>query len=87
MKVMPGQMTLFEYAPEIIPPPEWVKCFKTCKHFDSHPDFMPDYFPGNRRVKRCNYCDHEGTSGKQFKMELINGICHMYCKYYEYGRA
>ena len=82
---MTGQMTLFEYAPDVFRP-EWEDCFRTCKHFDSHPEYMPDYFPASRR-KRCNYCDHEGTSGKQFILKRINNIWHMWCRYYEYGRT
>jgi len=79
------QISLFDYAPEVMPPPEWEKCFDTCRHFDSHPDYKPDCFPGYPNHKRCSYCDHEGTSGKQFKLKCINNIWHMWCKYYEYG--
>ena len=80
------QLMLYEYAPDVMRP-EWEQCFKTCKHFDSHPDYPPDYFPGNRKHKRCNYCDHEGTSGKQFEMKLVDNTWHMFCKFYEYGRS
>jgi len=77
---IPGQLSLFEFMPEIIPQPPWVECFKMCKHFDSHQEWMPDFFPGQQGVKRCRYCDKGyGTSGKQFWLE--GG--HMYCKNWE----
>lgn len=65
--------------------PPWVECFKTCKHFDSHPDWPPDHFPGAPDVKRCTYCDHKyGTSGEQFEtIDEGRGYIDMYCVHYE----
>ena len=78
MKQQLGQISFFE-----IIQPEWQECFKSCKHFDSHPDFMPDLFPSTN-IKRCQYCDHQyGSSGKQFRIEVENNKCHMYCVHYE----
>ena len=65
--------------------PFWPKCFETCKHFDSHPEYPPDLFAWPPDKKRCTYCNHEhGTSGKQFKWEHITAqTVDMYCIYYE----
>ena len=76
--MIPGQMSFFE-----ILHPQWIDCFNTCKHFDSHSDFMPDFFPFTR-IKRCRYCDHQyGSSGKQFWIETEDQIYKMYCVHYE----
>lgn len=78
---MIGQLDLFA----MMETPLWEICFKTCRHFDSHPEWKPDLFPGTR-IRRCTYCLHEhGTSGKQFKSELKNNTWEMRCIYYEEG--
>lgn len=77
--MIPGQISLLE-----VTQPPWPKCFQSCRHFDSHPDFLPDHFPWPPDMRRCTYCDHEyWSSGKQFRMTSVNNIAHMYCIYYE----
>ena len=78
------QLTLIDIVPEDMPKPEYPRCFKWCRHFDTHPDYQPDYFPGTKE-KRCTYdlCGY-GTSGKQFYTKLINNIWHMWCKNFEW---
>ena len=82
-KMIYRQMTLFDILPGEMQP-KWVDCFKTCIHFEAHKDYPPDLFPGTR-TKRCSYCDHEGTSGEQFRLEEIAGSVEMFCKYYDRG--
>ena len=73
---MNGQVSLFK--------PPWIECFKTCKYFDSHPEWPPDTFPLPSDMKRCMYCDHQyGTSGKQFRMIYEGRSIEMYCVHYE----
>jgi len=76
---MTGQLDLFS----MMETPLWETCFKTCRHFDSHPEWKPDTFPGTR-IRRCTYHMHEfGTSGKQFKGVFKDDVWEMYCIYYE----
>lgn len=77
--MIPGQISLLE-----ITQPPWIHCFKTCKHFDSHPDFPPDHFAWPPDMLRCTYCDHEyGTSGKQFRHTSVDHRVEIYCVHYE----
>lgn len=80
---MNGQMAIAQWMPSAIPKPEWVMCFRQCRHFDTHPDFLPDFFPGTRE-SRCRYCDHKhGTSGDQFKLKTDRGVVRMFCIHFE----
>ena len=75
---IPGQMSM----PRITTPP-WVECFKTCRHFDSHPEWLPDRFPYTQ-IRRCTYhMQGSGTSGAEFWAENSGGIVEMYCRKYE----
>lgn len=80
IRQIPGQMSL-----TTITTPPWVKCFKTCRHFDSHPEWPPDRFPGDPKQKRCTYhMKGYGTSGGEFWQERDSaGIVEMYCRQYE----
>lgn len=80
MKPLPGQITIVEVT---VPP--WVKCFKTCRHFDSHPEFRPDTFPGTD-ILRCTYSmKGTGTSGAELWTEVSDNRVEMYCRKYESG--
>ena len=81
---MGNQITLFDICPTLLLQPRWIDCFAQCRHFDSHPGWEPDYFPGTK-LRRCRYCNHRyGTSGKQFWEETDqHGTIQMYCKHFE----
>lgn len=75
---IPGQVSL-----AMITTPPWGKCFKTCKHFDAHPEYPPDTFPLTN-TKRCTYhMAGEGSSGKEFWLENVDNVTEMYCRKYE----
>ena len=78
MKIAPGQIGL-----AVIVTPPWPKCFKTCRHFDTHPEYPPDTFPCTK-ARRCTYhMKDTGTSGDEFWQETWANVVEMYCQKYE----
>lgn len=78
MNHIPGQLSIADLGT-----PPWPECFKSCAHFDSHPEFPPDMFPIST-MKRCTYhMKDTGTSGEEFWIEVTDNISEMYCKKYE----
>lgn len=69
--------------------PECDECYKTCAHFtNEYPDGTKDYYmsPPGRRDPRCCYSDlipGYGSSGKQWKLKVINNMWHQWCVLYE----
>lgn len=74
------QLELIDIFPNLIPPPPFPECQKTCAHFGGPKD---DYFPLTHD-RRCGYgMSIYGSSGEELFETIVNGRVLMHCKLYE----
>lgn len=76
-----GQISILDITPDIVPPPEYLKCYETCAYYG----LEMDTFPGCPDKPRCLYGYNQmKREGKRscFKTILVDNVWHSWCIYY-----